>query len=64
MLKLNTFFRYYIYRAYSTIADLFYRAYSIEDLFTYFDLLEHIFEHINAPLSVLYYNTEKCRSKD
>ena len=28
------------------------------------NIFEHIFKHINAPLSDLYWKTEKCRSKD
>ena len=30
----------------------------------FFNFFEHIFEHINCPLSGLFYRTGKCRSKD
>ena len=54
--------KYYINRAYGIIVDFFYQA--LSTFLLILDLFEHIFEHINAPLSGLYYNIEKYRSED
>ena len=41
-------------------STFFYQAYTIVDLFLFWNFLEHIFEHINTPLSGLFWKTEKC----
>ena len=41
MLKLIKFLRYYIYRAYTIIVNLFYGAQTIVDLFTYFRIFSN-----------------------
>ena len=46
-------------------STVFSRAYAIVDLFFLFwNFFEHIFEPINAPLSGLFWDTEKCRTED
>ena len=33
-------------------------------LFLFYNFFEHIFEHMNAPLSGLFWRTKKCRHED
>ena len=53
LLKLITFLRYYIFRAYSIIVDLFYRAYSIVDIVTYLRAFSNTFLNTLTALSLV-----------
>ena len=35
-----------------------------QPFFLFYNFSEHIFKHINGPLSGLFWRTEKCRSED
>ena len=48
----------------ASLSTFFYREQTIVDLFLILKLNEHIFEHINCPLSVLIFITDKCRPKE
>ena len=65
MLELNVFFGYYIYRAYSIFVNLFFSGINnCQPLILFLSFFEHIFEHINCPLSGLIFIADKCRSED